>query len=39
MSETQNRVEVALDHAEKIGSDDLLKAKLAISRAWCLNYA
>lgn len=39
MSETQNRVEVALDHAERIGSDDLLKAKLAISRAWSMNYA
>ena len=39
VSEAQNRVEVALDHAERIGSDDLLKAKLAISRAWCMNYA
>ena len=39
VSEAQNRVEVALDHAERIGSDDLLKAKLAISSAWCLNYA
>lgn len=39
ISETQHRVEMALDHAEKIGSSDLLKAKLAISRAWCMNYA
>lgn len=39
ISETQTRVEVALEHAEKIGSNDLLKAKLAISRGWCMNYA
>ncbi len=39
ISETQSRVELALVHAEKIEGSDLLKTKLAISRAWCMNYA
>lgn len=38
ISEAQKRVEVALAHAEASQGDETLKTKLAISRAWCMNY-
>lgn len=39
LSEAQERTAVALRHAENLPSDDLLKAKLACSRAWSLFYS
>ncbi|WP_027579110.1 winged helix-turn-helix domain-containing protein [Bradyrhizobium sp. Ai1a-2] len=39
IAEAQERVELALRMAETIPCDDLLKAKLACSRAWSLFYA
>ncbi|MGJ5177536.1 ATP-binding protein [Bradyrhizobium oligotrophicum] len=39
ISDTQARVKVALDHAEALQLDDLLKAKLAIPYAWSMMYA
>jgi predicted ATPase len=39
ISEAQERVEVALEHAETLRCDDLLKTKLAMSRAWSMMYA
>ncbi len=38
ISEAKGRVEVSLDHAEKLRCDDLLKTKLAMSRAWSMVY-
>ena len=39
ISEAQGRVEVALEHAETLRCDDLLRTKLAMSRAWSMMYA
>ena len=39
ISEAQGRVEVALEHAEALRCDDLLRTKLAMSRAWSMMYA
>jgi predicted ATPase/DNA-binding winged helix-turn-helix (wHTH) protein len=39
ISEALARVEEALNYAESSSSDDLLKTKLACSRAWILMYA
>ncbi|WP_428662737.1 ATP-binding protein [Reyranella sp.] len=39
IAEAQGRVEVALEHAETFRCDDLLKTKLAMSRAWSMMYA
>lgn len=39
LSEAQERTEVALKLAESVPCDDLLKAKLACSRAWSLYYS
>jgi predicted ATPase len=39
LSEAQERTEVALKLAESLPCDDLLKAKLACSRAWSLFYS
>ncbi len=38
ISQAQGRVEVALEHAETLRCDDLLKTKLAMSRAWSMMY-
>ncbi len=39
LSEAQERTEVALKLAGNVPCDDLLKAKLACSRAWSLYYS